>query len=122
MVAGYRGLIYVDKENGAVMRIKFDCDTLPADFPIQEVSLDLNYGFEKLSDVEFVLPLKAELRSREGKLMIKNEAEFRLYRKFGADTTIKFDTIEPLADEMTKEQPAVRATPPKPDAKKPKKP
>ena len=120
IIAGYHGSIYVDKENGAVMRIKFECDNIPPDFPIQEVSLDLNYGFEKLSDVEFVLPLKAELRSREGKFMIKNEVEFRLYRMFGASSDIKFDTIDPLPEETTKEQPVTLA--PKPDPVKPKKP
>src|SRR6185295_16638564 len=53
VTAGYKGLIYVDKENGSVMRIKLECENLPADFPIQEVSLDLNYGFEKLADTEY---------------------------------------------------------------------
>ncbi len=122
LTPGYHGSIYVDKENGAVMRIRFECDNIPPDFPIQQVSLDLNYGFEKLSDVEFVLPLKAELRSREGKFMVKNEVEFRLYRMFGSESTIKFDTIEPLPDDATKEQPATSAPPVKPDPAKPKKP
>jgi hypothetical protein len=35
--------------------------------------------------------------------MIKNDVEFRMYRKFGADTSIKFDTPDPLPEE--KEQP-----------------
>ncbi len=109
LVAGYRGLIYVDRESGAVMRVKLECENLPADFPIQEVALDLNYGFENLSGVEFVLPLKAELRSREGRIMVKNEVEFRLYRKFGSEATIKFDAIEPLPEETTKEQPPTAA-------------
>lgn len=120
IIAGYHGSVYVDRETGAVMRFKFECDGIPADFPIQQVSLDMNYDFQKISDTDFVLPLKAELRSRESKFMVKNEVEFRLYRKFGADTTIKFDAIDPLPEEATKEQPATPAAPP--PATAPKKP
>ena len=33
---------------------------------------------------------------------MKNDVEFRMYRKFGADTSIKFDTPEPLPEEKVK--------------------
>jgi hypothetical protein len=51
------------------------------------------------------LPLKVTVRSRAGKLLTKNEIEFRMYRKFGAEATIKFDTPEPLPEDKTTEQP-----------------
>jgi hypothetical protein len=39
-------------------------------------------------------------------LLVKNEVEFRLYNKFGAEATIQFgDTPEPLPEENTKEEP-----------------
>ena len=107
VIAGYHGLIYADRDSNMVMRIRMEADTLPADFPIQQVSLDLNYDFAPISGTPYLLPLKAELRSREGKLMIKNEVEFRLYNKFGTESTIQFNTdLDPLPDEQTKEQPA----------------
>jgi hypothetical protein len=119
IVAGYHGLIYADRDTGMVMRIKFDCDEIPVDFPIQSVSLDLNYDFIKIAEQEFVLPLKAELRSREGKYLVKNDVEFHLYRKFGTETSVTFDPIEALPDEATKEEPAKPDTPPaKPPVKK----
>src|SRR5205807_5849087 len=43
IVAGYHGLVYADRDTGIVMRIRLDCEEIPADFPIQNVSLDLNY-------------------------------------------------------------------------------
>jgi hypothetical protein len=52
-----------------------------------------------------MLPLRAEVRMRSGKDLVKNEVEFRLYRKFGADTSITFDTPEPLAPDLTTEEP-----------------
>jgi hypothetical protein len=106
IIAGYHGLIYADRDTRMVMRIKMECDHLPVDFPIQSVDLDLNYDFTKISGQPFLLPLKSELHSREGKLLVKNEVEFRLYNKFGAEATIQFgDTPEPLPEENTKEEP-----------------
>jgi hypothetical protein len=106
IIAGYRGLVYADRDTGIVMRIKLDCEDIPLDFPIQNVSLDLNYDFVKIADQEFVLPLKAELRSREGRYLVKNEVEFHLYRKFGTETSVTFDPVEPIPDDATKEEPA----------------
>ncbi len=46
------------------------------------------------------------MQLREGRYLSKNEVEFRLYRKFGAEATITFDTPDALPDDKTKEQPA----------------
>lgn len=111
IVPGYRGLIYVDADLFTVSRITLEAVDIPVSFPIQMASTMLDYSFTKIGESEHVLPLRAEVRMREGKNLIKNEVEFRLYRKFGADATIKFDTPEPLSDELTKEQPAQPAKP-----------
>jgi len=105
IVAGYHGLIYADRENKMVMRITMEADGLES-FPVNKVSMDLNYDFVKISDQEFVLPLKADLHSSAGRYMSWNEVEFRLYRKFGAESTIVFDAPDPISDEQLKEQPA----------------
>ncbi len=36
------------------------------------------------------------MRLREGRLLARNEVEFRLYRKFSADAVISFDEIDDL--------------------------
>src|SRR5579864_1672355 len=106
IIAGYHGLIYADRDTHMVMRIKMECDHLPVDFPIQSVDLDLNYDFTKISGQPFLLPLKSELHSREGKMLVKNEVEFRLYNKFGAEAIFNYaETTEPLPEENTKEEP-----------------
>ncbi len=110
VIAGYHGFIYADRETGRVMRIRMECDDIPADFPIQDVSLDLNYDFTKISDQQFVLPLKAELRSREGRLLIWNEIEFHLYRKFGTESSITFEPLDAVPEDKLQEQPAIPDT------------
>ena len=65
----------------------------------------LDYDFQKIGDSEFLVPLKVVLLSRSTKYLSKNDIEFRLYQKFGADATIKFDEIPaPLSDDKTKEK------------------
>jgi hypothetical protein len=120
IISGYHGLIYADRDTKAVMRLKVDCDTIPVDFPIQNVGLDLNYDHIKIGEQEFLLPLKSELRSREGKYLSWNEVEFRLYRKYGTESTIQFNTEpDPLPEDQLKEQPLnPDAPPPPPPAKK----
>jgi hypothetical protein len=106
IVPGYRGLIYVDANSPAVFRITMEAEGIPPSFPIQQASTVLDYDFIEIAGNSYLLPLRAVMRMREGKFLIKNENEFRLYRKFGADTTITFETPEPLPDEKTQEQPA----------------
>jgi hypothetical protein len=108
IITGYHGLIYADREGKNVMRIKLDCDGIPPDYPIQQVSLDLNYDFTEISGKKFVLPLKADLRSREGRFLVWNEVEFHLYRKFETGSTITFDTsVDAIPEDQLKETPAV---------------
>jgi hypothetical protein len=107
VIAGYHGLVYADRDSKMVMRIKLEVEGLPPDFPIQSVDLDMNYDFTKISGHEYLLPLKSEIRSRDGRFLSKNEVEFRMYNRFGADTNIQFgDVPDALPEETTKEQPS----------------
>jgi hypothetical protein len=116
IVAGYRGLIYADTDSKQVMRLTLDCEDLPADYPIQQVSLVLDYKPQMISDREFILPYHSDLHSREGQFMVWNETTFRNYRRYSADTSITFDTSDndPIPQDQLKETPATA----KPDEKK----
>ena len=114
IVAGYHGLVYADAESKQVMRIKMDCEGLEA-FPINQVSLTLDYAPTKISEQSFVLPMAAEVRSREGKMLGKNVMQFSLYRKFSSEATITFDTPDPIPpDQLKEDQPATPAPGKKP--------
>ena len=107
VIAGYHGFVYADRDTKMVMRIKLEVENLPVDFPVQSVDLDMNYDFMKISGQPYLLPLKSEIRSREGKFLVKNEVEFRLYNRFGAETNIQFgDVPDALPEDTTKESPA----------------
>jgi hypothetical protein len=104
ITAAYKGLVYADRDTKMVMRIKMECEDIPADFPVQQIALDLNYDFTKISDQSFLLPLKSELISRDGAYMSRNETEYRLYRKYAADAVISFETPDAIPDDKTKEE------------------
>lgn len=102
---GYRGLVYVDRDTSAVLRITLEA-LLPPDFPLQQVSTVLDYDFAEIAGGKYLLPLKAVMRMRDGRLLAKNDVEFRMYRKFAAEATISYEPPPPpLPEEKTKEQP-----------------
>ena len=105
IIVGYHGLIYADRDTKMVMRLTMMADNIPADFPVQEVDLDLNYDYTQIGGQPFLLPLKSELHSKDGRYLVKNETEFRLYNKFGTSSEIQFDVPDALPEDQTKEQP-----------------
>jgi hypothetical protein len=103
---GYHGLIFVDRDAGVVTRITLETDYIPPSFPIFQASTVLDYDTAKIGEQDYMLPLRAVMRMRMARMLYKNEVEFRLYRKFTAEATIKFETPEPLPEDKTTEQPA----------------
>ncbi len=106
----YRGLIYADPHTGEIDRIRFEAVDIPKSFPISATSEILDYDLVAISGQQFVLPLTAKLFMKDGRESSKNEIEFRLYRKFDADTFIKYNldpNATPDVDNSTGEKPAV---------------
>lgn len=109
---GYNGLIFVDKEYFTVSRITMNADEIPVDFPVQMARTQLDYDFTDISGQSFLLPLRSELRMRASKQLVKNEIEFRNYRKFGSEVQITFEP-EPLGTEKLQESPVPPPAAPK---------
>lgn len=107
VVAAHEGLIYVDHDSELIMRIAMETKGIPSSYPLSKAWTTLDYDFTEIGESQFVLPLRAEIRMRASKMLSKNEVEFRLYRKYGADTTITFDTeFDEFDADVIKEEPA----------------
>lgn len=111
---GYSGFIYADAQTGMVTRVTLEAQEIPSYFPIQMAKTQLDYDYTEISGNTFLLPLRAEIKMREGKFLVRNDIEFRNYRKFGADTSITFDTPEPLSSDVVNESPATAPPVPAP--------
>lgn len=79
--AGLAGFVYVDSDTNAILRIVMAATEVPAKYPIQGTSLDINFDFIRVGDKTYFLPLKAEVRMKEGKGQIWDEVELKDFRK-----------------------------------------
>lgn len=104
IVPAYRGLVYIDEDTNAVVKIIMTPYNMPAAFPIKQINSTLDYDLEDIGGTQYMLPLKSVLTSKRDRQMTRNDIEFRLYRKFGTESTIKFETPDPLPDDQTKDQ------------------
>ena len=106
IVPAYRGLVYVDQKTHDIMRVTLAAEDLPATFPVKMAETILDYDFQDISGHTFLLPLKATTTMGADDYMTRNDAEFRIYRKYSAESAISFDSAEtppPLPDDKTTE-------------------
>jgi hypothetical protein len=111
VISGYHGQVYARQDTNAIIKITLECDSIPHDFPVQDVKQDLWYGVVKISDREFVLPTKWESHSRDGHVLSFNTAEFALYRKYETESAITFATDD-NDDKKDENKPPAPAKPP----------
>lgn len=104
--SAYTGLVYADKETKEIQRITLKTVEIPASFTIKDVELKLDYTATDISGHTYTLPFQFELDSIDVHGKNNNQAYFKMYQVYGADTTITFvDDTPPPADQL-KEQPA----------------
>ncbi|HUQ92479.1 MAG TPA: hypothetical protein VM120_12435 [Bryobacteraceae bacterium] len=86
----YRGAIWVNPKDLMVRRIEMEALELEPSYPVSHVEMTLEYGPVKINQQFYTLPTKSEnlacfTQSRD---CVRNEMEFRNYRKFSAEATI----------------------------------
>ncbi len=109
--SAYTGLVYADKETKEIQRITLKTVEIPSDFTIKDVELKLDYTPTTISGHVYTLPFHYQLDSMDVHGKSNNEADFKMYQVYGADTTITFvDDSTPPPDQL-KEQPVKPAPP-----------
>jgi hypothetical protein len=73
-----------------VRRLTIQGTALEKDFGLQSPALSLDYGMVKIGTDDYLLPLRSVLQLRHAKVFVRNESVFRGYRKFEAESQIKF--------------------------------
>jgi len=89
----YTGRIWIDKETGQALSIEMSARGLPSGFPVATIDSRTDYDFVKIGDARFLLPVHSQTLSCEpgGRACLKNETDFRDFRKFESNTNITFD-------------------------------
>ncbi len=103
--SAYKGLVYWDRDAHAIPKITLDTIEIPPDFPIHEVHIQLDYDLIKISEQEYMLPYHYLLTSRADKANSSNEADYRLYRKYGAEATFTVVDTDPVPEDKLKDEP-----------------
>ncbi len=89
---GYSGAIWFDQRSSRVLRIESSAEKIPQAFPLDRVESAIEYDFVPIGTVQYLLPVHSEaLSCRRGTgECTRNVIDFRNYRRFGAETNIKF--------------------------------
>ncbi len=115
IVPAYRGLVYVDPKSREIVRVTLEAENLPPSFPVKMAQSILDYDYADLSGQRFLLPLKAQTLMAADDYMSRNDTSFHNYRKYSAESVLKFDTDtpDPIPEDKTKETPPAPPAPAK---------
>jgi hypothetical protein len=116
-ISGYRGRIWVDRENYRVLRLEDVSFDIDPGFPITAASKVIDYDWVTINEVPHLLPSQATVEltahDRGQTEQTRNQILFRGYRKFGAEVKI----IDVNEKDFPPDKPEVEVT--KPELSKP---
>jgi hypothetical protein len=91
-MTAYHGLIFANPEDGTVLRIVSEAEGIPARFEFQTAGNEVSYGRVTISGKIYLLPTQSIFSGVTRSGLFRNEAEFQDYKKFGAESELKFET------------------------------
>jgi hypothetical protein len=91
----HRGFVYADPQSGAVGRIVIYAIRPPESAQTQAAGHVLDYGEVSIGDRRYLMPRSSVAYSRTGTNELREEIDYRGYRKFAADYKFSF----PAADQ-----------------------
>ncbi len=84
------GRIFFDETAGNLVRTE-SSSVGPPGYPFGEVRVETDYAPVTISDREFILPTRSVMSAVRGGRSYQSEIQFTGYRKYQADTTIRFE-------------------------------
>lgn len=91
-ISGYKGKIWVDRENARVLRVESIATEIPSDFPIRAASRLIDYEWVTIGDQKYLLPLASDVRltSKYDRNLYetRNQINFKNYQKYGAEVKV----------------------------------
>src|SRR6202034_102946 len=89
-VLAYHETVYANPETGAIWRITDTADDLPKKLHTKSISRSIDYDRVLIGEKRYLLPLQAGIWAVTDTNNVRNELEFRNYRKFETDSVIKY--------------------------------
>jgi hypothetical protein len=91
IVTAYHGSVRLDGKTHAVLRVAVEADGIPPDFPLTSASDTIDYGYQTISNLTFLLPLQADVRMGASDHLTRNVKQYINYSKYSADVSISYD-------------------------------
>ncbi len=92
---GYHGVVMIDSETYGVRRLILEGDDIPAGCPTRSAVMTVDYDYVSIGRHEYLMPVAGTVEVGRGKKSLEsNEIEFRDYKRYGADSYIKFDDLK----------------------------
>ena len=89
-LVGYHGLLEIDRDTGQVLHYTYEADRIPKVLAIDYALTTVDYDFADVGGRDYLLPAHSETVMRTPGLAVRNQMEFRDYRKFSTESTISF--------------------------------
>ncbi len=90
-VLPYHGSVFVDPESGAVWRITDKADSdIPAQLQMRDIGTVIDYAETSIGGGTYLLPSTATVSVTTDSARVRNDLDFQDYRKFEAESVIKF--------------------------------
>ena len=91
MISPIEGLLFVNPENGEILRMIIRPVRLPGDFEVTDTRTLIDYRLVRIADHSYRLPVRAlsYMETRTGQ-RTRNDIVFTNYRKFDAESVLLF--------------------------------
>ena len=86
----YHGSVYADPAAGAVLRITDTATDIPRSLRTEQISTEIDFDEVAIGGATYLLPTEAVVSVLLPRSKVRNELIFRNYRKFEAQSDIKF--------------------------------
>ncbi len=94
-IVPYHGSVYADPDSGAILKVSNEANEIPTEIRITSIETTVDYEEETIGTGAYLLPSHATVLDNAQTALIRNELYFGNYRKFEAESSIKFETGAP---------------------------
>jgi hypothetical protein len=89
-IVGFRGTLEVDRDTGEVLHLDHVADHIPQEVGMTQAVTEVDYDAVGVAGNRYLLPVHSQTKLDGKTGSLKNESEFRDYRKFDASSTVDY--------------------------------
>ncbi len=89
-IVPYHGAVFADPETGSIYQVYEAATEIPKELKTREIGTKIEYAEISIGETKYLLPVHASVLMKSDQNQVRNELDFHDYRKFGAESSIKF--------------------------------